>query len=167
MSIATVWNRVFELSKLRYGLLQAHRCRSVEAFLVRKAVFAGKIAGRCWQAENLCKFPPCGWTILLRSAGPAPHVIKIDVEGAESEVLKGAVGILQAHRPALFVEVHTASENTAVNKILDDADYSARWDIPAEGFPRQCFAVPCGSRGSRSPSSQKCCEFATPAPNKR
>jgi len=84
----------------------------------------------------------------VADGGPAPHVIKIDVEGAESEVLKGAAGILQVHRPVLFIEVHTASENTAVNRILGDAGYSARWDIPAEGFPRQCFAAPCGSRGS-------------------
>jgi FkbM family methyltransferase len=84
----------------------------------------------------------------VAEGGPIPHVIKIDVEGAESEVLKGAARILQVHRPALFVEVHTASENIAVNKILDDAGYSARWDIPAEGFPRQCFAAPCGRGGS-------------------
>ncbi|MGC2111291.1 MAG: FkbM family methyltransferase [Candidatus Korobacteraceae bacterium] len=84
----------------------------------------------------------------VAGGGPTPHIIKIDVEGAESEVLKGAAGILRVQRPALIVEVHTANENAAVNKILDDAGYSACWNIPAEGFPRQCFAAPCGSRGS-------------------
>jgi len=35
-----------------------------------------------------------------------PAIIKIDVEGAELEVLKGAEGVLTAHGPRLFLSLH-------------------------------------------------------------
>jgi FkbM family methyltransferase len=38
-----------------------------------------------------------------------PSVIKIDVEGAETSVLRGAKQFLNRHRPKLFVEVHSRS----------------------------------------------------------
>lgn len=37
---------------------------------------------------------------------PAPHFIKIDVEGAEAEVLAGAERLLAATRPDLWIELH-------------------------------------------------------------
>lgn len=73
---------------------------------------------------------------------PAPHIVKIDVEGGESEVLRGAADILRIHKPALLVEVHTASECEAVTGILESNSYESRWAVPPEGFPRQCFAAP-------------------------
>jgi FkbM family methyltransferase len=39
-------------------------------------------------------------------AGTVPDLIKIDVEGAELEVLRGAREIIAQHHPAVFVEVH-------------------------------------------------------------
>lgn len=37
---------------------------------------------------------------------PAPTVVKIDVEGAESHVVKGAMGLLRDSRPVIFCELH-------------------------------------------------------------
>jgi FkbM family methyltransferase len=49
-------------------------------------------------------------------AGIAPDVIKIDVEGAEGMVLRGASAILRQHRPVLVISTHPywlpASEST-------------------------------------------------------
>ena len=41
-------------------------------------------------------------------AAPAPHVIKIDVEGAELLVLRGAEEIMRTIRPDVIVEAHSA-----------------------------------------------------------
>ncbi|HEX2202622.1 MAG TPA: FkbM family methyltransferase [Longimicrobium sp.] len=38
--------------------------------------------------------------------GADPDVVKVDVEGAEAEVLRGAAGLLRRRRPLLFLEFH-------------------------------------------------------------
>ena len=40
------------------------------------------------------------------TAGPALNMVKIDVEGAESQVLAGMTRILREVRPVLFIEFH-------------------------------------------------------------
>lgn len=45
-------------------------------------------------------------TIIREQNLQKPDVIKIDVEGAELEVIKGAPGILNEVKPTLFIEVH-------------------------------------------------------------
>jgi FkbM family methyltransferase len=62
-----------------------------------------------------------------------PALVKIDVQGAEMLVLRGASGILKAAAPALFIELHEAGLNrfeTSVSAILDhlaDLGYQAYW----------------------------------------
>lgn len=41
-----------------------------------------------------------------RRTGEAPAVLKIDVEGAEGEVIRGAAALLREVRPLLFLELH-------------------------------------------------------------
>ncbi len=41
-----------------------------------------------------------------RSRGLAPEVIKMDIEGAELDALKGAAETLRRHRPLVFLSVH-------------------------------------------------------------
>ncbi len=48
-----------------------------------------------WPVDDLCA-----------TLGFLPDVVKIDVEGFEREVLRGAQGILRRERPLLFLEVH-------------------------------------------------------------
>lgn len=71
---------------------------------------------------------------------PAPETIKIDVEGAAEEVLQGSIETLRTHRPVLVVEVHTAAELSAIEKVLATLSYRCNWNVPPEQFPRQCFA---------------------------
>jgi len=54
---------------------------------------------------------------------PPPDFIKIDVEGAEVEVLRGMTHVLQGYRPALFIEVHTGVDVPRLVRLLADADY--------------------------------------------
>ncbi|HET7694623.1 MAG TPA: FkbM family methyltransferase [Vicinamibacterales bacterium] len=53
----------------------------------------------------------------------APAILKIDVEGAEAEVLRGARATLRAHRPAICLELHLdvlERRGDALGALLDD-----------------------------------------------
>ena len=57
----------------------------------------------------------------VQATGLRPDVIKIDVEGFEFEVLEGARGILEEHRPVLMVEIQRKHEQ--VLTLLSDLGY--------------------------------------------
>jgi len=55
---------------------------------------------------------------------PAPDYIKVDVEGAEYEVLNGARRILQTRRPILFLDTHARSAHDKTVALLQELGYS-------------------------------------------
>lgn len=55
---------------------------------------------------------------------PAPDLVKIDLEGAESRVLHGMMQTLAGARPALIVEIHGEQEQP-VRELLREACYDA------------------------------------------
>jgi FkbM family methyltransferase len=73
---------------------------------------------------------------------PSPHVIKVDDEGGERLVLKGAAHVLSVVRPMWLIEVHTIGLMADVHTILGDAGY--RVCVLAEPTPSRCLisAVP-------------------------
>lgn len=75
-------------------------------------------------------------------SNPAPGIVKIDVEGAESEVLKGALQIFQSVRPFLICEIHDEENEKFICSWLEDRKYAMRWSEAAQLFPRQLFAWP-------------------------
>ena len=56
-------------------------------------------------------------------AGIRPDVLKIDVEGEEAAVLRGAAGILAALRPAILLSTHGDPAKEACLRLLRDAGY--------------------------------------------
>jgi FkbM family methyltransferase len=64
--------------------------------------------------------------------GLAPDVIKIDVEGAEIGVLRGAYEIIRASQPLIFLSVHPkhigqlGGSTTEILQILDELGYDCR-----------------------------------------
>jgi len=65
----------------------------------------------------------------FQEEGVVPDLIKVDVEGAEMNVLMGMRNTLQAHKPVLFLEVHPSNLNdfdtsvTEILALLADANY--------------------------------------------
>ncbi len=56
----------------------------------------------------------------------APWMVKIDVEGAELDVLTGAAGIFELIHPHVIVETHSAGLEDACGEALLEAGYSPR-----------------------------------------
>ncbi len=84
----------------------------------------------------------------VAAGGPPPRLIKIDVEGGECEVLRGATSLLRTQRPFLIVEVHHQQADERIRSWLEELRYSADWKIPNENFPRCLTAWPI-ERGPR------------------
>jgi FkbM family methyltransferase len=55
---------------------------------------------------------------------PLPDVIKVDVEGAESQVLEGARELLGQHAATWFVALHSPDQKQACLRLLADAGYA-------------------------------------------
>jgi FkbM family methyltransferase len=57
---------------------------------------------------------------------PPPNVVKIDVEGAELDVLSGSVEMLRVSRPAIFLEAHGAALEKSCSQQLEQFGYKVR-----------------------------------------
>lgn len=72
---------------------------------------------------------------------PAPRVVKIDVEGAELRVLRGAERLLREHRPILVCELHGRENRERVRGLLEGYEFST---LESE---RRLVAVPVRAQG--------------------
>jgi FkbM family methyltransferase len=61
--------------------------------------------------------------LVERNEVQPPNLIKIDVEGAEAEVLKGAMSTLQKTKPVLIVELHNTANAVECMNILLTTGY--------------------------------------------
>jgi FkbM family methyltransferase len=59
---------------------------------------------------------------VVAGGAPPPDVIKLDVEGSEGDVLRGARDVLRMHRPAVVVELHDTHAD--VLPVLREAGYA-------------------------------------------
>lgn len=69
----------------------------------------------------------------------APAVIKIDVEGAELFVLRGARQLLAAHGPKLFMEIHSHALGRDCRALLTELGYTVQTVEPGE--PAVCHFI--------------------------
>jgi FkbM family methyltransferase len=76
-----------------------------------------------------------------------PDIIKIDVEGAEYLVLKGAVDLLSRQKPQLFIEVHHICLMMQIQKLLQGLGYDTRLLDEPEAAPSRCFIMASAVRG--------------------
>jgi FkbM family methyltransferase len=78
----------------------------------------------------------------IAGSGPLPNIVKIDVEGGEAEVLRGAARLFADHRPLVITEVHQIHTAEQIGRWLDEYRYCAKWNVGNEPYPRQLFAWP-------------------------
>jgi FkbM family methyltransferase len=91
---------------------------------------------------ELIKVPAITLDDFIASGGPLPHLIKIDVEGGEAEVLGGAVRLFTDQRPLVIAEVHHEQAAEQIARWLEEYRYCAKWNVGNETYPRQLFAWP-------------------------
>jgi len=92
--------------------------------------------------SELIKVPAVSLDGFIAAGGPAPQLIKIDVEGGEYEVLRGGARLFANQRPLLIAEVHDRRVAEQICSWLQEHRYQAEWNIPEEQFPRRMFAWP-------------------------
>ena len=61
---------------------------------------------------------------------PACHLLKVDVEGMEVEVLKGALTLIKTHRPIMYLENDRAERSEELLTLVKDLGYVAYWHVP-------------------------------------
>jgi len=59
----------------------------------------------------------------IDNLGIDPFFIKIDVEGAELEVLKGSLNVINKCNPVILVEIQNGNSYEAINELLSDYGY--------------------------------------------
>lgn len=74
-----------------------------------------------------------------------PDVLKIDVEGAEVDVLRGAHHLLEVRRPTLALSCHNPDLTKACSDILEDVGYTEA-DVRCV-IPDQMYLVKGAARG--------------------
>lgn len=101
----------------------------------------------CWvvpadqQAAQLPRVPCTTLDDFLKE-NPKPDFLKMDIEGAESEALKGAEMLFRTVRPPLVCEVHDEANAAFVTRWLQDRNYQSRWLEDEVRYPRSLYASP-------------------------
>jgi len=115
--------RHIELNKVtNVQVVQAAVCSSVG--LISFSVGAASTNGAIVDASCL-KVPSLSPDEFLSTRnGMPPDFMKIDVEGAEAEVLMGSARLLAMHKPDLVVAMHSPEAKRACAEILKRAGYS-------------------------------------------
>jgi FkbM family methyltransferase len=62
---------------------------------------------------------------------PECHFVKIDVEGFEPAVLRGAAATIARHKPILYVENDRVENQQEVISLIDEMGYTQYWHAPA------------------------------------
>ena len=88
--------------------------------------------------------------------GMPVHLIKIDVEGMEREVIEGAGQLIERSKPFLYVENDRAEKSAALISLIRDHGYRLWWHIPPLFNPDNFFNVQENKFGESSSFNMLC-----------
>jgi len=80
-------------------------------------------------------------TLVEKQGEKPPHIIKIDVEGAEHLVLEGGRRMLAKHKPLLLVEVHHICVMLSLTRLLTELGYKLEVLDQQHASPSRCFVI--------------------------
>ena len=89
------------------------------AFIVDDSTLEGRLGDR--GDSRSVRVATTTVDVCVAGGMPAPDVLKIDVEGAEGAVIRGAAEAIARHGPTLLVEVHSAAAGAEVVDALPRA----------------------------------------------
>ncbi|HEY8014897.1 MAG TPA: FkbM family methyltransferase [Dongiaceae bacterium] len=120
------------LNDIRNAIAYPEACAEVSGFVVIPPLdYGGKgnFGGVSVQAEGArglrVRATP------LDSLGLAVcHLIKIDVEGFEAQVLRGAAETIRKHRPILYVENDREAQQQELISLIASMGYTLYWHLP-------------------------------------
>ena len=69
---------------------------------------------------------------VFEKQNPAPHILKIDVEGSEFLVLEGGLRTLKEFSPKIIIEIHGPENAQKIWSLLKDSPYSW-WHLTLQG----------------------------------
>lgn len=86
---------------------------------------------------------------LVEETGFPPHVMKVDIEGAELEFIDGARHVLSACRPIVFLSAHSERIFTDMVRIMRGHSYAARaqdgGEVKESEFQQETIFMPLES----------------------
>lgn len=96
-------------------------------------------------ADGLLRVPSTSLDSFCSSGRPMPELLKIDVEGAEYDVLIGAMSVLVKAKPTIFLATHGKKAHADCCNLLQRVGYTLQYLAPDEIIAR----FPCGPEGAR------------------
>ena len=165
----------FEAQRACFAFLQSQIALN-QLHNIHAHLFAvGRVTGQLWvPVVNYAEYGNFGGIAL--SSDPVKHsepvdvvtlddqigdrhcvLLKIDVEGMEEDVIRGAMKLIKKHFPLLYVENDRVDKSKSLVALLLSLGYRLWWHIPALYNPNNYFGIKDNIYGNVSSFNMFCC----------
>ena len=98
--------------------------------------------GRLVKGASWLQVPVIGLDEFIATGQPVPDLIKMDIEGGESEALCGALNLLRGRRPLLILSVHGDEQDRLCAELLRREGYQFDYFGNTSGLNKDLLARP-------------------------